>query len=177
MLFRRLLENNDFKLRFRNRVDELCSYTFQYENVAPYLDEVEQAIRLEVPNQIDRYGYPETMYMWQWGCSLVRDFLRNRIDNYKEACDRFEPLQVHHYQSNTDDFVIYPNPTENEVHIKMLDGRSRKTTFVLCDMMGRVVLGGDCYLSACQEIVLGAELRSGVYVVKIGSYVHKFVKF
>ena len=176
LLFRRLLENNDFKLRFRNRVDELCSDRFQYENVAPYLDEVMETIRLEVPNQIDRYACPENMNMWEWGCSLVRDFLRNRVGNYLEECDRFEPLKVHQYESNTDDFVIYPNPTENEVHIKMLDGRSRKTTFELCDVMGRVVLGGDCYLSACQEIVLGSGLRSGVYVVKIGPYVHKFIK-
>ena len=177
LLFRRLLENNDFKLRLRNRVDELCSSTFQYDNVAPYLDEVMEAIRLEVPNQINRYAYPETIYIWQWGCSLVRDFIRNRVDNYLEECDRFEPLKEHQYASNTDDFVIYPNPAEDEVHIKMLDGRSRKTTFVLCDVMGRVVLGGDCYLSACQEIVLGSELRSGVYVVKIGPHVHKFVQY
>jgi hypothetical protein len=158
-------------------VDELCSNEFQYENVAPYLDEVMEAIRLEVPNQVDRYAYPENIYMWEWGCSLVRDFLRNRVGNYLEECDRFEPLKVHQYESNTDDFVIYPNPTENEVRIKMLDGRSRKTTFVLSDVMGRVVLGGDCYLSACQEIVLGSELRSGVYVVKIGPHVHRFVKY
>ena len=177
LLFRRLLENNDFKLRFQSRVDELCSNEFQYENMAPYLDEVMEAIRLEVPNQVDRYAYPENLYMWEWGCSLVRDFLRSRVDNYLEECARFEPLKVHQYVSNTDDFVIYPNPTENEVHIKMLDGRSRKTTFVLSDVMGRVVLGGECYLSACQEIVLGSELRSGVYVVKIGPHVHRFVKY
>ena len=177
LLFRRLLENNDFKQRFQSRVDELCNNEFQYENVAPYLDEVMEAIRLEVPNQVDRYAYPENLYMWEWGCSLVRDFLRSRVDNYLEECARFEPLKVHQYVSNTDDFVIYPNPTENEVHIKMLDGRSRKTTFVLSDVMGRVVLGGECYLSACQEIVLGSELRSGVYVVKIGPHVHRFVKY
>ena len=58
----------------------------------------------------------------------------------------------------------------------MLDGRSRETSFLLCDAMGRVILGGKSYLSACQEIVLGSELRSGVYIVKIGPYAHKFIK-
>ena len=100
----------------------------------------------------------------------------DRVADYQELCENFEPLKAHDYQSNTDDFVIYPNPAENEVHIKMLDGRSRKTTFVLCNDKGTVVMSGDCYLSACQEIVLGSELHTGVYIVKIGSYVHKFVK-
>ena len=176
LLFRRLLENNDFKMRFLARVDELCNTVFKYENTAPYLEEVIQAIRLEVPNQVERHGYPESVDFWNWGCTMVRDFLRNRVDNYLEECDSFEPLKTHQYQTNTDDFVIYPNPSGDAVRIKMLDGRSRKTSFVLCDVTGRVVLGGDCYMSACQEIVLGEELRSGVYIVKIGPYVHRFVK-
>ena len=177
LLFRRLLENNDFKLRFRNRVDELCNTTLRYENVAPYLDEVMEAIRLEVPNQVNRHGYPETIDIWNWGCSLVRDFLHHRVDNYLEECDRFEPLKVHHYQSNTDDFVIYPNPTGDVARIRMLDGRSRKISFVVCDVMGRIVMGGEGYLSACQEIELGEGLRSGVYVVKIGPLAQRFVKY
>ena len=176
LLFRRLLENNDFKRRFWSRVDELCSTVFRYENTSPYLDEVIQAIRMEMPNQVDRHGYPETIHVWNWGCSMVRDFLRNRVGNYIEACDSFEPLKEHDYQSNTDDFAIYPNPTEDVVHIMMLDGRSRETSFLLCDVMGHVIMSGKSYLSACQEIVLGSELHPGVYIVKIGPYAHKFVK-
>ena len=177
LLFRRLLENNDFKLRFGNRVNELCNTVLQSNSTIAVLGGIVEDLRLEVPNQIARFGYPEHVGYWDWGCSLSRDFLMHRVADYQEACERFEPLKVHEYQSNTDDFVIYPNPTGNEVHIKMLDGRSRATGFVLCDAMGRVVLGGKSYLSACQEIVLGSELRSGVYVVKIGPHVHRFVKF
>ena len=177
LLFRRLLENNDFKLRFGNRVNELCNTVLQSNSTMLLLDGIVEDLRLEVPNQIARFGYPEHVGYWDWGCSLSRDFLMHRVADYQEACERFEPLKVHEYQSNTDDFVIYPNPTGNEVHIKMLDGRSRATGFVLCDAMGRVILGGKSYLSACQEIVLGSELRSGVYVVKIGPHVHRFVKY
>ena len=177
LLFRRLLENNDFKLRFERRVNELCNTVFQFENLFPLLDGLEQTLRLEVPNLIARHGYPESIDYWNWGCFLVEEFLRDRVAAYQEACNGFEPLKVHQYQSNTNDFVIYPNPTDDVVHIKMLDGRSRTTEFLLCDMSGQVIMGGTGYLPACTDIVLGSELRSGVYVVKIGSYVHKFVKF
>ncbi len=176
LLFRRLLENNDFKLRFSNRVNELCISVLQNNSTTAILDGIVQDLRLEVPNQIARFGYPENMHYWNWACSLSRDFLVNRVADYQKFCENFEPLKAHDYQSNTDDFVLYPNPTEDVVHIMMLDGRSRETSFLLCDAMGRVILGGKSYLSACQEIVLGSELRSGVYIVKIGPYAHKFIK-
>ena len=163
-------------MRFENRVNELCNSVLQYDNIDSYLVAIEQALCLEVPRQTNRFGYPQGQDYWNWGLCLIRDFLSNRVVAYQEACDRFESLKEHHYETNTDDFVIYPNPSVDEVHIKMLDGRSRATEFLLCDVSGRVLLNGTCYLSACQELVLGSELRPGVYVVKIGPYVHKFVK-
>ena len=177
LIFRRLLENDDFKLRFKQRVDTLCNTIMRYDNTALYLDEVQQAMVGEVPNMIARFGYPESINYWYWGCFLARDFLCNRVAAFLKQCDSFEPLKVHHYESNTDDFVIFPNPTEDEVNIMMLDGRSRKVDFVLCDVMGRCMINGTRYLHACEPVVLGSELRSGVYVVKIGPYSHKFVKF
>lgn len=176
LLFRRLLENNNFKLRYSYRVNELCNHVLQSNSMIAVLDGLVQDIRLEVPNQIARFGYPESMNYWNWACSLSRDFLSNRVADYQESCEDFEPLKIHDYQSNTNDFVVYPNPTEDVVHIRMLDGRSRKTDFMLCDVSGQVLLTGKSYLSACQEIVLGSELHGGVYVVRIGPYVHKFVK-
>ena len=177
LLFRRLLENNDFKTKFRERVYALCDSNFRYESIAYYLDGIISELQLEMPNHIQRFGNPMSYDYWIWGLSLIKQFLQDRVEDYLNAYEAYEPCKVHQYQSNTDDFVIYPNPTGDVVHVKMLDGRSRKTSFVLCDVTGRVVLGGDCYLSACQEIVLGEELRSGVYVVKIGPHVHRFVKY
>ena len=177
LLFRRLLENNDFKLRFKEHVYALCDSNFRYDSISLFLDGIASALRPEMSNHIQRFGNPESYAYWDWGLYLVRQFLEDRVEDYLAAYETYEPCKIHLYQSNTDDFVIYPNPAEGEVHIKMLDGRSRKTSFMLCDVMGRVVLGGDCYLSACQEIVLGSELRSGVYVVKIGPHVHRFVKY
>lgn len=177
LLFRRLLENNDFKVWFKERVNVLCNSVLLFDNLNPILSGLEQALQAEIPSQIDRFGYPESYEYWQWGCYLTRDFLRERVSAYQAACDDFELLKPHQYQSNTNDFVIYPNPTDNEVHIRMLDGRSRTTGFVLCDVTGRVILGGKSYLPAYQEIVLGSELRSGVYLVRIGSKVHRFVKY
>ena len=177
LLFRRLLENNGFKLKFRERIYDLCASNLLFETVSPYLENIVSTLEPEIPNQVHRFGNPLTYDYWNWGVSLVRDFLQDRVEDYLNVYEAYEPCKIHDYQSNTDDFVIYPNPSEDVVYIKMLDGRSRETKFMLCDVMGRVILGGKSYLSACQEIVLGSELRSGVYVVKIGPYAHRFVKY
>ena len=176
LMFRRLFENNDFKCKFAERVDTFCASEFRYENTVTYLDEVKNQIAGEIPCHISRFGYPESVDYWNWSISLVDDFLRHRIVSYRQQYENYLPAKPSEFQSNTDDFVVYSNPADDEIHIKMLDGRSRVTSFLLCDVTGRIIQGGTCYLSACQEIVLDSGLSSGVYIVKIGSYVHRFLK-
>ena len=177
LLFRRLLENNDFKHRFENRVNELCNSNLQYSSIEPFLNGLEQELRGEIQRHIDRFGYPESVDYWNWGLYLFRRFLNDRTIAYRQACENFEPLKEHHYQKNTNDFVIYPNPTEDVANIVMLDGRSRATSFIICDVMGRMLVNGIGYMSACEPFVIGEELRSGVYVVRIGEVSHRFVKY
>ena len=175
LLFRRLLENNDFKLRFKHRVEELCSSVLQYDSVIPFLDEVEQALRQEVPNEIARFGYPESMNYWDWGLYLIRDFLSVRVLAYQQACSEFDPLKEHDYQSNTDDFVVFPNPVDDVVNIMMLDGRSRAVDYNLLDMSGRSYMNGTMYIPACTTLKLHLNLSAGIYVLKIGGEAHKIV--
>ena len=176
LLFRRLLENNDFKSRYRHRVDELCSGVLQYDAVAPFLDGVEQDLRWEVPNEIARFGYPESLNYWDWGLYLIRDFLSGRVLAYQQACAEFEPLKEHDYQPNTNDFVVYPNPVEDVVCIKMLDGRSRAVDYNLLDMSGRSYMNGMMYIPACATLKLRLDLAAGVYVLKIGGEAHRILK-
>lgn len=176
LLFRRLFENNGFKQGFAERVASLCATELRYENTVPFLEEIRNGIGSEIPSQIFRFGYPESVDFWNWSIYLVDEFLRQRVDSYLTQYENYAPAKQSDFQSNTDEFAIYPNPTDDVVHIKMLDGRSRVTSLMLCDIMGRVFREGTCYMSACQEIVLGSDLRSGVYVVKIGDISHRFLK-
>ena len=176
LLFRRLLENNDFKIKFRERIYDLCDSNLQFESVSSIFESIVTTIAPEIPNQVHRFGNPLDYYSWDLGVSRVRGFLQERVGNYLDAYEAYEPGKMHDYQSNTNDFVIYPNPTEDVVYIKMLDGRSREMRFVLWDAMGHVILSEKRYLPACQEIVLGSGLPSGVYFVKSGPHVHRFVK-
>ena len=177
LMFRRLFENNDFKREFAERMEDLCSEAFQYENTVPYLNEIKDEILYEIPYQAFRFGYPESCDFWYWSIYLVDEFLRHRVESYLQQYDTYVPSKPFDFQSNTDDFIIYPNPTEDEVNIMMLDGRSRVTSFTVCDVTGRLVENGIGFLSACEPLVIGQELPSGVYVVRIGEISHRFVKY
>lgn len=176
LLMRRLLENNDFKRRFENRVNELCNSVLQYESTKPLLDGLEQAMRAEMSNHIARFGYPENMEQWDLGMVLVRVFLQGRVAAYQQACSDFESLKEHDYQSNTNDFVVYPNPVEEEVNIMMLDGRSREVDYELVDVLGRSYNKGTAYIPACTVTKLQVDLRPGVYILKIGGEAHRVLK-
>ena len=177
LMFRRMFENNDFKRKFAERVETFCASEFRYENTVTYLDEVKNQIAGEILCHISRFGYPDSEGYWNWSISLVDDFLRHRIASYRQQYENYLPAKPSEFESNTDDFVICPNPTEDVVNIMMLDGRSRVTSFTLCDVTGRLVENGIGYLSACVPIVLGENLPSGVYVVRIGEISHRFVKY
>ena len=176
LLFRRLLENNSFKHNFKNRVNELCDSDLRYENTRLFLDEVVETLYPEMRNHMDRFNYPSTIDYWNWGVFLVRDFMRNRVKFYLDAYEQFEPFKDHEYVSNTDDFACYPNPIQDVVNIKMLDGRSRAVAFDLLDITGVSYMRGTIYIPACEVITLHLDLPPGVYAIKIGARTHRIVK-
>lgn len=176
LMFRRLLENNGFKTRFNRRVDELCNSFLRYDSIAPILDRLVQALQDEMPNHIKRFGNLENIWQWYYGIGLVRDFLAGRDSDYQTACLAFESLKEHDYQVNTDDFCVYPNPAEDAVNVKMMDGRSRVVNFDLKDSSGRSYGRGKVYVPACEPLRIPLELPPGVYILQIGNKAHRMMK-
>ena len=177
LLFRRLLENNQFNERFAQRLNELCCGPLQYDSIAPLFQEIRNILRPEIPNMTQRFGYPESMDYWNWTNSLINRFLQQRTNAFLVSFENFIPAQIHHFQSETDQFICYPNPTCDEINVTMLDGRSRLTNILVYDLNGTVRLCEEKYLAPCSAFALGKSLRPGVYVIKIGPHTKTFVKY
>ena len=77
---------------------------------------------------------------------------------------------------NTDDFCVYPNPAEDAVNVKMMDGRSRVVNFDLKDISGRSYGRGKVYVPACEPLRIPLELPPGVYILQIGNKAHRMMK-
>ena len=67
--------------------------------------------------------------------------------------------------------ALYPNPTSNEFIIKS-DENSIGQTFVICDLLGNVVLKGS--LANNETHIDLSSVGSGIYFIKIGGYAKSF---
>jgi len=83
LLFRKLMENNQFKIDFINRFADLLNTIFQTENVIARIDEIESTLEKEMPNHITRWG-GISMDEWHDNVEKLRTFARKRIDIVRE---------------------------------------------------------------------------------------------
>lgn len=173
LLFRKLLENEDFKTRFDNRFFELLDTRLQYSQLSPYLTDVENRIRNEIPTQSQRFGYPQNYDSWMADMIHTDDFLRNRVQNMKDRLEIFFE-DVNEIDENY--ISIYPNPTHGTINISIDDTYKQNDEIKIYDVMGRIV-----FLQTYEMIPQGGvisfnpNLKAGVYLVKIGNYTQRII--
>jgi hypothetical protein len=88
-LLRKLLENEDYRIRFITRFADLLNTNFTTEEAIEKLDAMAALIRSEIPNQIDRWGEIRTKERWEDEIEYMREFAclrpniqRNQIFEY-----------------------------------------------------------------------------------------------
>ena len=172
LFLRRLLENESFKVDFVNRFNHLLNSAFAYETTKVYLDNAFETLKDEIPNQVARFHYPDSLQLWEQHMGAVRDFLRLRKNYVVE--------QLHdHYLS--DDFsitidAIYPSPAQNEIRIQTESDQTALTNVQVIDLVGRVHINKEWAFGAgTSELVLPIHLPSGIYILRIGDTTRKFV--
>ena len=95
LLLGKLLENDQFKMAFRQRAQELCDSLFRFENTDPILQGILDILRPRIDDQRQRFGYP-TDELWNHGNEVIQTFLMNRVEDYLTMMEAFEPLQPNH---------------------------------------------------------------------------------
>jgi hypothetical protein len=71
-------------------------------------------------------------------------------------------------------FETYPNPTQEELHIKIMHPSSDATnTLFLYDCLGRIVFSTPLHDTTLQTIHLPSTCSNGIYILKIGAMQRK----
>lgn len=78
LLFRRLLENESFKIDFINRFADMMNTTFLPERIISISDEMKTVIEPEMQRHISRWNSVDNMDDWQYYISNVEDFVNQR---------------------------------------------------------------------------------------------------
>ena len=175
LFFRRLLENEGFKLQFSNRFNHLAATTFAYQNTKPYFDFIYQTLQPEVPNQIERFNYPHSMANWEnFSMPEIHTFLMSRPDQVIAELNEYLSVE------EPSVFIVqcFPNPFTDEIRIRLDSDDFGAKGVAIYDLMGRKVFDQPCCLAkGHSEITLYPNLTSGVYVLKLGDHAQRIVRY
>lgn len=175
LLFRKLLENQNYKNFFSQRLHELCESTFQYENTYPYYQEITAALRPEINNQIARFHNPTNLDSWNWGLTVIDDFLKDRVENYINAFDN--SILLCRSNHSIPSFMCFPNPSDGEVFIRLDDSSISAAEIEIYDILGQEVFSKPCVLSDTgKQFSINPNLPAGVYFLKIGNHIQRIIR-
>ncbi len=174
LVFGKLLENEHFKAAFVARVRELCNGLFLYENTYPLFYGIVEALRPHIENQKHRFGYPSSMSYWDEGNTIINIFLAYRVENYLNQCCAF----MNSYESSEKIVGVYPNPSSGPIRIYLDETNTSADEISIYDMMGRKVYAQPCVVTEGRnEIALHPQLPLGLYILKVGNYVQRIVRY
>lgn len=173
LMFRKLLENADFKNRFLRRFEELLAGQFDYEHTGRIFQETVSCVRREIPQQAARFNKPQNLENWE---NLIQQndvFLQTRVDNIKQRLAEFMFVPEH----LDSPFMLFPNPFQDQVTLWMDAEQRENATCLVYDSQGRQVVAQTLSLhSGNNKIILDLPLPSGIYLLKVDNKVTKIVK-
>jgi len=105
LLFRKLLENNNFKEQFTNRFAYHLNTTFNYQTILNKIDEFQTLFAPEMEEHIERWTYPNNIDEWEAEIDVLKDFAKKRPCYIKEHIMDF-------FNLTTFDFLCF-TPTSN----------------------------------------------------------------
>lgn len=163
--FRKLLESNSFRKAFCDRYFELKQDQLSYSRMHGYLAEYANLVAGEIPSQVERFGFPSNYEDWQSDMDFVDNILRNSHQKMEQAMFDFFAVD----ENVADQFVCFPNPFENELHLSFDDKPINANEIEIYDLMGRKLYSYRIPDTDKVNASLMLDLSSGAYILRIGS--------
>lgn len=170
LLFRRLLENQDFYDSFDQRIHELCQTVFLYEQTSPWYHHIRGLLYHEIDEQSYRWGNPSSRAYWTYACSLTDVFLKERVDSYLIEWGSFTTTPQEHQNA----FRCYPNPAK-DILVVETQGASplTPTEYRITNLMGQNLLQG--HINDTIQHIHIESLPAGIYIITLGTATKKLV--
>jgi hypothetical protein len=178
LFFRRLIENNEFLNCFTARFNELMSDGLTYENIHPHYNTLRVETADEIPNQSQRFLFPLNVERWENDMIRLHDYLLGLNEQMQARLNGF--CEQHHIgiADISKPFQCYPNPSSSEIHITLDADSFGATEISIYDITGRKVFAAPClFTEGNNEITIHPHLKPGIYLLHLGSYTQKIVRY
>lgn len=84
VLFRKLMQNNEFKSEFAQRFETVLSTVLSSENILRQIDSFTDVYKSQIQYQILRWGYPQDIGSWYENIETMKDFATRRPDYIRQ---------------------------------------------------------------------------------------------
>jgi hypothetical protein len=142
ILLRKLLENDNFKTAFLNRLEFLLENQFDYSNTHQTYQNVISLISDEVHNQNERFAKPSNYVEWEKAVNNCNDFLALRACEISHlVTDRFnrtiEKDDCNIASFIIEDFSIIPNPNNGIFSVQFNSSISTPGQLIISNSLGQ----------------------------------------
>ena len=163
LLFRKLLENQNFKSKFLSRFTELITEQFSYVQTMPLLQDAAARVRLAIPEQAERYHRPNSSSQWENQVTSIDRFLQQRPSKLFEEMNQLFTVDV-------TDATVCPNPAHDHLTVTIEKSTPGITNLTLYDILGHLMLSNTFLLYPGENSYhFDLTLPPGIYIMKIGS--------
>ena len=175
LFFRKLLDNQVFRNRFRERFEQLMDSPLQYDRIALCFHALCDQIEAEVPSQCDRFGFPSSVAKWREDVECVDAHLRSLNDTVRIRLARF--LNQSDIPESTLSFLCFPNPFDDHLYLEYLSDSPQTRECSIYNVLGQEIHRETIRLDRGRNLVLiTPSLPSGIYFLKIDQSVIKLIR-
>ncbi|MEZ4724953.1 MAG: CotH kinase family protein [Candidatus Kapaibacterium sp.] len=179
IVLQKLLSNEQYKLKFIERILYLLDNEFKFEKLEPLIAEQISKYESEIENNIIRFGFPENKEKWLSDINYyLTRFASERECYFKEHLVKHFNLddsllcsQSSIAENSIAEFTLSPNPATNSITVKNIS-----TDYIsIFDLNGTELLKVDTKFRTKLNIDI-SFLEPSVYFIKMQNRVLKFVK-
>ena len=147
ILFRKLLDNEEFKQGFIDRFAFHLNTTFNASSVIDSIDKFETLFFPEIEEHIDRWGYPSSLELWQGNIEILKDFTLNRPCFIQDHIMAFFNLTEFDFDCNNDikefregsKLTLMPNPGSGVFYLYNNSSGTITMDILVTSISGQVV--------------------------------------
>jgi len=174
LMFRKLLENDQFTETFRERFTELMITQFSYNSTKQLFDAAANSVRDEVPHLTARFGTPHNLTAWENNIATIDDFLQNRVRDLNQQINDISNVGDTNFVVET----IYPNPSNGDFYLILSCDKHEiiYNAIAIYNVLGQKLSSKDLILMpGLNTVEISCDYAPGIYIMKIGNKTERFV--
>lgn len=177
LFFRKLIQNPTFFSLFSNRFQELLSTKLNAAAIIPKFQSLCAQIGAEVPNQAERFGFPESFDRWVQDTALVCTHLRNLNESISDKLVQFSLIYNLKDNPTATGLSCFPNPSDSWICVSFDCDTNAPSPIRIYDVFGRLVYEKTiAFTAGSNQVVLDVSLPTGLYFLKIDQQVAKIIR-